>query len=342
MQLADQPPIPSQSFNRRRWMSPAKILPLILTLLIPLGACQLNPKISKANTVVPNQPAQGSEIADSTPVLTEAAQQNNAAILQDLKGATFVYLGEVHNQPGDRTGQLKILETLHKNNPKLAISMEMFQRPFQPFLDAYLAGEIDEATLVEKTEYKTRWGFPWESYAPILRFAKANQIPVIAANTPTEILRKVAREGLENLEENDFRYIPPREEIRLDNDAYRAQLQEVFGHHAHGGHGNSDGFERFFAAQVTWDETMAEAIAQFHRQNPEYRIVSISGLGHVTYGYGIPDRVKRRIPDPELQHRSVLFTQQGRELPDTAPDTADHFWRYAEEFVAPGSAAPSN
>ena len=95
MQLADQSPIPSRSLQIHRWMNPKKILPLILTLMIPLGACQLSPKISKANTVVPNPPAQASEISDKTPILTEAAQQNNAAILQDLKGAKFIYLGEV-------------------------------------------------------------------------------------------------------------------------------------------------------------------------------------------------------------------------------------------------------
>ncbi len=320
----------TRHLHHQRGFGTARLLPLVLALSLPLGACQLTSQTSDVvSGVVPNPPAQASDGTRPTPELTADAKAINDAILDDLKGATFVYLGEVHNQPGDRAGQMAILEALYEDNPKLAISMEMFQRPFQPFLDDYLAGEIDEAELVAKTEYEQRWGFPWESYAPILRFAKENQVPVIAANTPTEILRKVAREGLDNLSGDDFRYIPPREEILLDNQAYRDQLQGIFSQHMHSGHGNSDGFERFFSAQVTWDETMAEAIAKFHAENPDYRIVSISGLGHVSYGYGIPSRVERRVDDG-LEHRSVLFTHQDRKLPPNADQAADHFWRYAE------------
>ena len=329
-----------------RWLGRARIFPLVLALTIPLGACQITPQASQfAETVVPKSAAQASDSTASSASSSASIEANNQGILDDLKSATFVYLGEVHNRAGDRAGQLAILEALYQDNPKLAISMEMFQRPFQPFLDAYLAGEIDEATLVEKTEYEQRWGFPWESYAPILQFAKANQIPVIAANTPTEILRKVAREGLESLSGDDFRYIPPREDIRLDNEAYRDQLRGIFAHHMHGGHGNSDGFERFFSAQVTWDETMAEAIANFHRENPDHRIVSISGLGHVSYGYGIPDRVKRRIPDPQYQHRSVLFAPHNRPASADQGDATDHTWRYeaspSESKRNPKQALPS-
>ncbi len=140
--------------------------------------------------------------------------------------------------------------------------MEMFQRPFQPVIDHYLAGEIAEAELVAQTEYEARWGFPWEVYAPVLRFARANQIPVLALNTPREITRQVSGQGLASLEEEDFRYIPPLEAIDLSNDNYRDFVAAAFGDH--NGHGSFN-FENFFAAQVLWDETMAETIAAFRR-----------------------------------------------------------------------------
>ncbi|MEM9246424.1 MAG: ChaN family lipoprotein [Cyanobacteria bacterium P01_F01_bin.153] len=281
-------------------------------------------------------PSAGQPATDQYDRYIEISQDSNDEILEALKSATFVYLGEIHNRPGDRTGQIEILaalqqEALRNDRPKLAISLEMFQRPFQPLLDAYLAGEIDEETLVRESEYETRWSFPWESYAPILRFARANRIPVLAANTPTEILHKVARQGLESLDGDDFLYVPPRDEIRVDNDSYRAQLLGAFGHHGVTA-STSDTFERFFAAQVTWDETMAEAIADFHRQNPDHRIVSISGLGHVSYGYGIPDRVKRRIPATKFQHCSVLFAPESRALPNAIANATDYVWRYDDEL----------
>jgi uncharacterized iron-regulated protein len=69
-----------------------------------------------------------------------------------------------------------------------------------------------------------------------------------------------------------------------------------------------DRFERFFQAQVLWDETMADRIA---RSAPTAQVIVLAGQGHLIYGYGIPDRVARRqpgirqtvillSPDPEL------------------------------------------
>lgn len=249
-------------------------------------------------------------------------------ILNALRAADIVYLGEVHNNAGDRAGQLAILQALHVEQPNLAIALECFQRPFQGAIDAYLAGEISEAQLVEQSEYATRWGFPWESYAPLLRFAKANQIPVIAANAPTEATRQVARAGLQSLSGDLAGQVPAIADIDLGPDPYREMLREVFAAHAHGGHGNSAGFENFFAAQVLWDETMAEAIAQFRQTHPETQIVAIAGRGHISHHYGIPDRVARRFPQAPPQQASVFFIAADQTPPpaSTPPSPVVDFW----------------
>lgn len=131
-------------------------------------------------------------------------------ILADLKTAEIIYLGERHDSQADHQAQLAIIEYLQANNPQIAIAFEMFQRPYQIYLDQYLAGKISENQLREKSEYDQRWGFDWEFYAPILRLAKAKKLPAIALNTPTEITRKVAREGLESLSTSEMTYIPPK------------------------------------------------------------------------------------------------------------------------------------
>jgi uncharacterized iron-regulated protein len=230
-------------------------------------------------------------------------------ILAQLAQADVVYLGENHDSVAEHQAQLEIITALYQKNSQIALALEMFQRSFQPVLDRYLAGEISETQLREQTEYDQRWGFDWEYYAPILRFAKAHNLPIIALNTPTEITRKVASEGLESLSGEDFRYIPPVAEIDLNNQAYRQMLQNTYSNHAHNGHGNSDGFDNFFAAQVLWDETMADAIARFYQANPDYQIIVLAGQGHIINGYGIPDRVKRRIKDQSFLQRSQLLEE---------------------------------
>lgn len=254
----------------------------------------------------------------------------NQEILQQLVKAKVVYLGETHDSAEDHQAQLAILREMQRQNRKIAIAMEMFQRPFQSAIDDYLAGKLTEDQLVEQTEYDRRWRFPWESYAPILRFAKENQLPVLALNTPSEVTRKVARQGLESLTAEEKKHIPPISEIRTDNAEYRQLLLEVFQQHQKAGQGNSTAFERFVQAQVLWDETMAEKIAQFVKANPDYQVVVLAGKGHIIYGYGIPSRVERRLGVGKVKARSVLFNSSKNPLLSADRPIADFVWNHSE------------
>jgi uncharacterized iron-regulated protein len=247
-------------------------------------------------------------------------------ILKQLFQAQVVYLGETHDHPPDHEAQLEILQKLYARKPNLAIALEMFQKPFQAKLDQYLKGTLAEAELLSQTEYSKRWGFNWDFYAPILRFAKANRIPLIAINTPSEVTRKVAQTGLESLAPEDFQWIPPLSEIDATNIAYRERLQKTY-QSFHNAHGNSDGFDRFFQAQVLWDETMADAIAQYWLTHRDRKIVALVGQGHLLYGDGIPARVQRRLKAiPDWQPYSVLLNPAAElQSPQSRP-VADSFW----------------
>jgi uncharacterized iron-regulated protein len=212
-------------------------------------------------------------------------------MVRQMQQADVVYLGETHDRAADHAAQLAIIQTLHDRQPNLAIGLEMFQRPYQSVLDAYVADQITETQLRQKTEYDKRWGFDWELYAPILRYAKAQKIPLIALNTPQEVTRKVSRQGLASLNWADRRFIPPLSEIRTTPDAYRKMLADIFtSMHPAGKTTDPTRFDRFFQAQVLWDETMADRITQI----PHRPIVVLVGQGHLVYRYGIPDRVDRR------------------------------------------------
>jgi uncharacterized iron-regulated protein len=263
--------------------------------------------------------------AQSSPWRSGTAPINAQTVVTDLAQSQVVYLGETHDQAADHEAQLQIIQTLQGQtlqgqNSRLAIALEMFQRPAQPLLDQYLAGKITETELRQQSEYDQRWGFPWEYYAPILRFAKEQQISLIALNVPTEITRKVARTGLESLTETERRWIPPETEIRTDNAAYRQIIQEVY-EQIHQGRSASSSFENFFLAQVLWDETMAQGVADFLKNNPDRTVVVLAGDGHIAYGYGIPSRVARRIA---VRQRSVIVNPDpGMELEETI---ADYLW----------------
>jgi uncharacterized iron-regulated protein len=236
--------------------------------------------------------------------LTTAQRQ----ILQSLRSANIIYLGEIHNSPTDHQDQLTILQDLRRHHASVAIGLEMFQKPFQPVLDRYLAGQISEAELQTQSEYQKRWGFPWENYAPLLRLAKAQKLPVIALNTPTEIIRKVAKQGLASLQGADLQYIPPIAEIDRSNTKYRDVIFASYRQHQQQATANSKSFDRFYEAQLLWDETMAATAATFYRQHPQHRLIVIAGQAHISYGHGIPSRVSRRLQDLQTIQKSVILS----------------------------------
>ncbi len=240
-------------------------------------------------------------------------------IIEQLQTAKIVYVGEIHDRTGEGKQQLGIIQALFQHQPRLAIGMEMFQRPAQPFLDRYLAGKITEVELRQQTEFDLRWGYSWENYLPLLKFAKANRLPVIALNTPTEITRKVAKQGLESLEGQDFQYIPPIDLIDLSNTQYQARILASYQEHAKNASINSKSFHRFYAAQVLWDETMAARIADFVTQQPDYQVIVLAGQAHILYGHGIPDRVRRRL-GPQFTAKTLILH------PDGNANSTDFIW----------------
>ncbi|MGB7293861.1 MAG: ChaN family lipoprotein [Thermodesulfobacteriota bacterium] len=210
-------------------------------------------------------------------------------IVDDIKDKKIIFIGEEHDKPAHHMNQLKIIEGLYKMNLNLAIGMEMFERPFQQFINDYLSGNIDERQFLKKTEYFKRWGLDYRLYRPIIDFAKKNKIPVIALNSESEIVKKVSENGLQSLSEGERRRIP--EEMDFSDGKYRRLLREIFKFHP----GSEDkDFNLFYQVQILWDETMAESIYEFLYGNPDHQIVVLAGNGHLVYGYGIPKRTFRR------------------------------------------------
>jgi uncharacterized iron-regulated protein len=208
--------------------------------------------------------------------------------IDNVRGKEIVYVGESHDRFEHHRVQLQVIRELYRKNKKIAIGMEMFQRPFQQVLDEYVAGTIDEKTFLKKSEYYKRWGFDYNLYREILLFARANRIPVIALNIKKEIVSKVSKVGIQALSEDDLREVP--EQLDLSDGEYRERLTEIFGRHASPEGRN---FDFFYQAQVLWDESMAQALNDFMTKNPGYQAIVIAGAGHMAFGSGIPKRAFR-------------------------------------------------
>lgn len=211
-------------------------------------------------------------------------------MLPRLDSARVVYIGEQHDRYGHHLAQLELIRQLHQRNPNLAIGMEMFQRPFQEHLDAWLAGEIDEREMLRRTEWYERWKFDYRLYRPILAYAREHGIPVLALNAPVELTRRISAVGIDGLDTKERERIPFQ--IDRSDKAYEQRLRATFESHPPS---TSRKFERFIDVQLTWDESMAEAAAGYLARNPQSRLVVLAGTGHLSYGAGIPRRAARRV-----------------------------------------------
>lgn len=69
--------------------------------------------------------------------------------------------------------------------------------------------------------------------------------------------------------------------------------------------------ENLYAAQVIWDETMAQTTAQWLKRNNGGLVVIIAGSGHC-HRSAIPDRIRRRGPFEALAGRAALASELGR------------------------------
>jgi len=226
----------------------------------------------------------------ATPVLDLGAIQDLEGITPRLAGKRVVFIGETHNRFDHHLTQLEIIRRLHALHPRLAIGMEAFQQPFQPVLDDYIAGRLSEQELLRGTEYYTRWRFDFRLYAPILRYAREQQLPVIALNLPAELTRKVGREGLDALTPAEQAQLPAG--IDRSDTAYVQRLREIYDQHP----GTGRSFANFLDVQLLWDEGMAERAADYLVKHPEERMVILAGSGHLAWGSGIPRRLERRLP----------------------------------------------
>ncbi|MDP6395971.1 MAG: ChaN family lipoprotein [Desulfobacterales bacterium] len=230
----------------------------------------------------------------STRVLSPDMLTTVDDIMPKLFASRIIYIGEQHDKFAHHINQLLVIKKMHVAGYKLAVGMEMFQTPFQPVLDDYLTGQIDENSFLERSEYFSRWRYDYNLYKPIIDYLKQQNIPLIALNIEGDITRQVARQGIDGLADEKKKQLPAA--MDFSNEQYRRDLVKVFTFH--GEQKELKEFSYFYQAQLLWDEGMAESAYRFLANNPDRKLVVLAGNGHVRHKYGIPERLYRRNHEP--------------------------------------------
>jgi uncharacterized iron-regulated protein len=269
----------------------------VVTAALVSGACagpeSAHPQASTAQAGT--QAGSVQALDPATRVLDLGALSDMSDLLDRIADRRVVFVGESHDRYEDHLNQLAVIEGLHARGKSLAIGMEFFQQPYQAAIDAYVAGEIDEAEFLRRTEYFDRWRFDYRLYRPILSFAREKGIPVIALNLEAELTRRVGEVGIAGLTDAERARIPA--EIDRSDPTYRERIEAVFAMHPSE---RKQDVENFLDVQLLWDEGMAERAAAYLKEHPERTLVVLAGSGHIEYGQGIPSRLTRRLDVPTV------------------------------------------
>jgi uncharacterized iron-regulated protein len=232
-------------------------------------------------------------------------------LLDEAYGRDVLYLGEIHDRYDHHVNQLQVIRGLRERGVDLAIGMEAFQAPYQHHLDDYLAGRIDETEMLRRTEYYERWRFDYRLYRDILRYARAEGIPLVALNAPSELVEAVSERGIAGLTAGQRAQLPDR--IAPPSAAYERRLRQAFAMH---GHLPEERLRRFMEVQSVWDEYMARRGAAYLARNREKTLVVLVGSAHVLHDSAIPQRLRRHLAVDD----AVIVTAPFDPLPGVEPD----------------------
>ncbi|MBF0193260.1 MAG: ChaN family lipoprotein [Magnetococcales bacterium] len=204
-----------------------------------------------------------------------------------LNKRQVVLVGETHDNVHHHKVQLKIIKALHKRHKNIVIGLEMFPRHLQPILDRWVADELTRKDFLEAVDWDNIWGFDANLYMEILRFARDNQVPLLAMNIKREIVKEVRLKGVDGVDESIRHKLP---KIAPASREYTLILKDVFDSHPM--MSKLGDFKNFVQAQQVWDGVMATQISEWLGHNPYGLVIGLTGSGHISYGHGIPHQLK--------------------------------------------------
>lgn len=303
------------------WLAPAGVLAVALST-VALSAALL----AGCGTAYHARNAEARVRSMRAPARIVDAKTGETVSLQDamarLATARVIYVGEEHDKPAHQATFFFIARFLHATDGSVGLGFEAFEHRFQSVLHEWLAGRIDEQTLLERTEYAKRWGRDFGIFRPIFEFARDSKVELLGLNAPREQVHTLAKGGLEAFSESDRIALP---ELDVADADHRAMVIDALGQHPGL---TPETLERIYLAQVLWDESMASVVAgRLSGHEPPKHFIVLAGNMHVRRGLGIPKRAARRGAEPYAIVLPLSPAQVRAELERPVEErAADFFW----------------
>lgn len=205
-------------------------------------------------------------------------------IIEKIEDVDVVFLGEFHDDSVGHGLQFEIFKKTfaeYGEKRKITLSLEMFERDVQIVLDEYLQDLITEKHFLASSR---PWGNYETDYRPLVEFAKAKKLDVVAANAPRRYVNMVSRSGRDSLEKltpEAKGWLAPLP-FAKSSEAYVAKFKALMG-----GHGS----ENLLDSQTLWDATMAFWVAEKLREDKKNLIIHLNGSFHTESRLGTVEQL---------------------------------------------------
>lgn len=257
-------------------------------------------------------------------------------LVSHLLQQDVVYLGEEHHNRFHINSALSVLNGLSAAGRRPVLAMEMFGWDAQPLLDRYVGGaELSRQEFLSQVGWSQNWGGAFETYEPLVAFAKHERLGLVALNPPKSLVRLVAKEGLDHArEEADWKRWKMQDETIVDDPLYRQRIFDQL-RACHGG-GSDHMYRTMYEASMVRDEGMARTVVALVESIREQSdalagpVVSYTGGGHVQYNLPVANRVVRRLSG-NVRQTSLYMTSYERGRQDDVREMldgkiADYVW----------------
>lgn len=228
-----------------------------------------------------------------------AAQRfvEQAVLLQRASGTKFVLLGEIHDNGEHHRIQAMILQMV-ANGRRPALVMEQYDRNQQGKINAILQSSGGADDKLSDLAGLMRKSWEWRAYAPLVKLALEQNLPVLAANLSRDELRTVSRNGFAALGEGE------EQRLALEtvwSSARQSQLMNDISQ-GHCGKVQEHMVTAIAKAQRARDAMMADTLLQ----SKSAGAVAIIGRGHAQRHMAIPLYLAARAPEATVLSLGIV------------------------------------
>jgi uncharacterized iron-regulated protein len=102
-------------------------------------------------------------------------------LFRRLQISRLVLMGDFHALQQSQKTHLRVLKHFETERPRV-LCLECFEAEDQLKLEKFMAGRVSEREFLKSIEWSKKWGFPWDHFRPLIRWAQANKVPVYGIN----------------------------------------------------------------------------------------------------------------------------------------------------------------